>query len=164
MKPYVRWLWGALLVALPAASSAELLCRAGPVTVEGRVVRVEFRAKEHVKAIPGMSGTLGQDRVRPAHYEVVLDEYSGVTGSVAAQMAYDMKGDRRVPGIPWDDLQQGEKPPQIVVLLNKKWRMKALKRLAPGARIKVVEYRVTGDEGGCWASYDKAEILPAATP
>ncbi len=163
MKHRGYWCCGMLLLASPIASQADLLCRAGLLTVEGKVVRIEEHAREEVKGIPRMSGTLDEDRVRPAHYELTLEAYSGITTLVAAQMAYDVEGNRCVPEISWDDLNQGVQPPQIVVLLTKKWRQRALKKLKPGTQIRVVNYRVTGDEGGCWASYEKVVILSSDT-
>lgn len=67
--------WAAPLPPLPA------------VDVCGVIVAREWVAEQHLKAKPGASGSLGRERVVPAHLRVILDDVTGVSHGLAQRLS-----------------------------------------------------------------------------
>ena len=58
--------FASMLIAAPTPA-------VGPLDVEGKVLRAEWSPKKLVQGIPGMSGTMGIDRIIPAHFRVTTE-------------------------------------------------------------------------------------------
>ena len=119
----------------------------GPSDIAGTVIDVRWVPQKDVKAMPGMSGSLGHDRVVPSHFLVTLGRYDGVSTDTAHQMTgyLDGRSDKR------DDST-------ILLKLNHDHR----DYLKKGMNIEVRGYRVTGDEGGTWTTYKAIRIVEGA--
>jgi len=129
-----------ILVAVP-------LPPLGKVDVVGTVVDAEWVPKASLKGKKGMSGSLGRDRVVPAHFVVILHSYSGPT----ARQAWMMNG---FVGVKTDANADRNRPPQtLTVWVNSDDR----DFLKAGMKIRLVNYTVAGDEGGTWTSCDRVE-------
>ncbi len=115
----------------------------------GTIAEVKWAPEVSVKGRKGFSGSLGRDRVFPAHFEVTLRKYSGPT----AKEAWRLNGFMSVEAdAAWD---RDKLPPILEVWVNSEKR----ELLKPGMRLRLHGYRVTGDEGGTWTSVDRWEIL-----
>ena len=118
----------------------------GKVQVQGTVTQVKWVPKVKHKAVPGMSGSAGRDRVMPAHLVVTLKDYSGPTAAQARVMNNFVGAD--------------SKQPTLTIWITNADR----ESLKPGMEIRVKGYTVTGDEGGTWTSHQSLEILSRAAP
>lgn len=121
----------------------------GPVEISGTVSEIKWVPEKKIKGIPRMSGSLGHDRIVPAHFLITLTNYKGVDSKTAITMTRYLD---------WSALQgeeKKEKPPFILLKINHSDK-EYLKR---GMKIKVIGYTVRGDEGGTWTSYKNIEIL-----
>lgn len=158
MKSLFRiWLNGLIFVSLSAVTFAAPLPPMKPVTVEGTIVEARWSPSMPHKGQPGFSGSLGNDRVEPAHFHIKLRDYRGVEAAEACRLNF-LLGDTTAP--------QGA--PEFLLLKLNHDDAEALKK---GMRLRVVDYRVAGDEGGTWTRYTKLEIDqkpvvadPLATP
>ena len=137
-------LFAVLVSAITAPLSHAVPMRPMPtVTVTGTVTEAKWFPEETKKAMHGASGSLGQDRKFPAHFEVQLKD-------VDVQIV-------RSTGHKGGDGSSGKQA-------NYRLRINSNDKdlLKPGMKIKVANYHVGGDEGGIWSKHDKVEIL--ATP
>ena len=120
---------------IQSASASPMLPMA-TMTIEGRIQEISWHPEKHVKGIPGMSGSAGVDRTVPAHYKVSL-----IDTKVTSQ------GNDYVPftsGSP------------INIKLN---HLKDNKFLMKYMQVRIIDFRMGGDEGGIWTSFKKIEIL-----
>jgi hypothetical protein len=117
----------------------------GPVDITGTVVQAQWIPEQKIKGIPGMSGTLGIDRVKRAHFVVALEQYEGVDAKTARQMTGYL--DASAPREP-DSTQA---PQRILMQLDHEDK----EFLKKGMRITVKGYKIAGDEGGTWTSYEE---------
>jgi hypothetical protein len=110
---------------------------------------VRWIPERPIKGLPGLSGSLGRDRVEAAHYLVTLIRYEGVPPETARIMTYylDESALRNAPA--------GGHPPFLLLKIESK----NPDALQPGQRIRVRGYRVAGDEGGTWTSYTDIILL-----
>jgi hypothetical protein len=100
------------------------------------------------KAIPGLSGTLGIDRTFPARYGLEITDYQGLTAADVWNLVDAFGGVRPA--------EAGDKLPERLVISITHKDPQAIK---PGMRIRIVGYRVMGDEGGTWTEHKQLEIL-----
>lgn len=143
---------GALLAA-PLLAASPLLTAPLPqvdgVAIVGTVVESSWVPARKLKATPGFSGSLGRDRVLPAHLVVTLSNFEGPKAKRARML-------NAFVGASAENPPDGSAPPKrIVIWINSEKRI----TLAAGTRIRVRGYRVTGDEGGTWAVNEGWEIL-----
>jgi hypothetical protein len=120
----------------------------GPVDVSGTIRELKWVPEEKVKGVPGMSGSLGHDRTRFAHFLVTLTDYDGVNAETARRMTEYLdstayKGER-----------QKDRPSFVLLQINHNDK----NYLRKGMKIRVIGYEVRGDEGGTWTYYDRVEI------
>ena len=120
----------------------------GPVDVSGTISEIKWVPEEKVRGIPGMSGSLGHDRTRFAHFLVTLTDYDGVNAETARRMTGYLDRTSFKGG------DQGDKPSFILLKINHNDK----NYLKKGMRMRVIGYKVRGDEGGTWTYYDKLEI------
>jgi hypothetical protein len=126
----------------------------GPLDIVGTVVEAKWSPKETKKAIPGMSGSAGVDRVVPAHFLIQLKDYE----SKDAETARTINGYMRPGG---NQAPEGQgKPPILWIQVNSDQN----DLLKKGMKIKLINYSVSGDEGGIWTKHEKLEILQSQTP
>ena len=110
------------------------------VTVTGTITEANWTPEETKQAIPGMSGSAGRDRKIPARFQVRLrDADVQITRST---------GDKHFDG-------QSGKVAEYRLIINSDNK----DLLKPGMKVKVVNYHVSGDEGGMWSNHDRVEIL-----
>ncbi|KKD36031.1 MAG: hypothetical protein WAN66_27955 [Limnoraphis robusta] len=108
----------------------------GPLTLEGYIQQITWIPDQFISGIPGMSGTLGHDRVIPAHYCVCLSNIKII----------DNSGD---PGSFQDGLRDEIDLPHP----------KNDQFLQLGMYIRVVDLTILGDEGGSSTYFEQIEIL-----
>jgi len=108
-----------------------------PITIEGTVGEISWCPMETAKSNPGSWGSARHDRTFPAHYNVKLSDIVVPKKSHPLDPHYK-NGDT------------------IDIELNHEEDDGYLKR---GMRIKVVDYRIGGDEGGTWTFFKSLEIL-----
>ncbi|MHB8901465.1 MAG: hypothetical protein ACYC6Y_22165 [Thermoguttaceae bacterium] len=120
-----------------------------PVTIEGSVAEADWHPSRYLEGKPGFSGSLGKDRTEPAHFVVKLDDYRGVNTATAWRLV------RTLGVVPAKGASEKQPPKYLVVRLDHK-DSKALKK---GIRIRIVGYRISGDEGGTWTHYEELWIL-----
>jgi hypothetical protein len=121
------------------------------VDITGTVVEARWMPEQKIKGIPGMSGTLGVDRVKRAHFLVTLEQVEGVDAKTARKMTGYL--DSSV--VREEEAVQG--PLRILLQLNHEDK----EFLKKGMRITVRGYKIAGDEGGTWTYYTEIKILRA---
>lgn len=121
----------------------------GPVTVSGTIQTAIWMPEKTIKGIPGMSGSLGHDRVIPAHFMITLNPYQGVDAKTAATMI------RYVDWPAAESLRADQPPPFVKIRINSDNK----NEFQPGSTIEVTEYTVNGDEGGTWTHYSSINII-----
>ena len=109
-----------------------------PVTVEGEVLEVVWTPQTLLKGEPGMSGTLGGDRIQPSRYTVVLRP---------TRVMVHGEGD-------WLPFREGQD--RVTLYLE---HGKDDGKLAVGQSIRVIRYVLRGDEGGVWTRYEGLDVL-----
>ena len=142
----------ALLPGLPLLATP--VPTIGPVDVTGTVVEVQWYPEAQVKGVPGMSGTLGIDRIVRPHFLVALAPYAGVTPAQAQRMTGYLR-----PGPP-PEAGTNAAPPQLLLQLDHANR----EYLQRGMEIAVSSYEISGDEGGTWTRWKYIRILAASPP
>jgi len=120
----------------------------GPVDVAGRVSEITWVPEQKIKGRPGMSGSLGHDRINPAHFLVTLIDYEGVPSETAAMMT------RYLNQAALKGKDPKDRPSFILLKINHNDK----NYLKMGLKMRVVGYTVRGDEGGTWTSYKAVEI------
>ena len=110
----------------------------GPMTIEGNVEEVTWSSETEIEGIYGMSGTAGVDRTFPAHYKVTLTDTITDISEESWQKEEFKTGNTL----------------EIVI-----YHKKDDNYLKQGMRIKVIDYRINGDEGGYWYSFARIEII-----
>lgn len=131
-----------------------ILCAAplpplGKITITGTIAKASWVPAGSLKGRKGLSGSLGRDRVIPAHFVVTLYDYSGPT----VRQSWMMNGFMSFSTAGTED--RSKLPPALVVWVNSE----ESKFLHVGMQIRLVNYNVTGDEGGTWTSCDRIEVL-----
>ena len=140
------------LMAVSATVVAAPLPPFEPVDITGTIDKAEWVPERTAKAVPGMSGSAGIDRVFPAHFLVILGNYAGVDTRTARRMNF-LLGYTLTPD---GNIEEG--PESILLRLPHHSKL-----FLDGVRkITVRGYRIRGDEGGTWTSYDRIEILERA--
>ena len=138
-----------VVVLLVSNATAAPIPTLGPVDITGTIVRADWVPEAKIKGIPGMSGTLGIDRVIRARFMVMLERIEGV----------DAKTARRMTSYLDPSVMQEPEPPQgqerILLQLNHADK----DFLKKGMRITVKGYKIAGDEGGTWTDYEEIKIL-----
>jgi hypothetical protein len=149
-----KWLpllvfWTCLPGLLVPSASAAPIRPVGPLDVRGTISELRWVPERPVKGTPGLSGSLGRDRVEAAHFLVKLIHYEGVPPETARIMTYylDESALRNSPA--------GGQPSFILLKIESK----DPDALQPGQRIRVRGYKVAGDEGGTWTSYSDIILL-----
>jgi hypothetical protein len=137
------------LMVIVMNSSASPIKPVGPVDVAGRVTEITWVPEQKIKSRPGMSGSLGHDRINPAHFLVTLIDYEGVTSETAVMMTRYIN---------WTALK-GHEPPNRPSFILLKINHNNKNYLKKGWKIRVVGYTVRGDEGGTWTAYKAVEIF-----
>lgn len=120
-----------------------------PVTVEGVIRRLQWSPETKIAGRPGFSGSLGRDRVVPAHFRITLVEYRGVE----SDEAWRINGIMSDPGV--SEADRNQPPAHVILQLNDD----DPHALMPGMRIRVKGYVVSGDEGGTWTRFQSLEVL-----
>lgn len=138
-----------VLCLLGSRAGAAPLPDLGAANVSGTVIEAKWSPQELVKAKPGMSGSLGRDRVFPAHFLVRLKDYEGVDAVKARAMNAFLGQAEEQPK------QQPPRKPAVLLLQLDSENQKLLR---PGMKIKVRAYAIRGDEGGTWTKYEKLEV------
>jgi hypothetical protein len=137
------WCIAPLLLAAPTPI-------AGPVDIEGTIAEVQWLPEKEVKATPQMTGSAGVDRKIPARFMVSLINYTGLDADTVEKMKIFYQ---------WSIPKHTDRPgmPELIVL-----RLTHTDRtfLKSGMKIRVKGYRIAGDEGGDYPSYNKLQILP----
>jgi len=128
-----------LFVLLSIFSYAAPLPQMKPISIEGTIKTISWLPEKKVMAQPGFSGTLGKDRVFPAHYIINLTDTLVESDSNSTS--------------PYNKYKSGE---DISIIIN---HMQDDGYLKEGMRIKIYDYKVSGDEGGTWYSFGKIEFL-----
>ena len=105
----------------------------GPVDLEGVIQQATWHPSRFIWGVPGMSGSLGQNRTIPAHYKLQFQELE-----VSDWAEFSRLG-RVMVHHPQDD-----------------------GFLAAGIRIRIYGLTMSGDEGGDYICYDRAEILDSS--
>ena len=134
--------FASMLIAAPTPA-------VGPLDVEGKVLRVDWSPKKSAQGIPGMSGTMGIDRIIPAHFRVYLTDYSGVDADVIGRM-------KAIYRWPISDNLNTDGTPEFIVLQLSHEDKTFIRK---GMKIRVRGYLLKGDEGGDWTSYQEIQIL-----
>ena len=146
----------ALLVA-PLFAMGSLLAAPLPpmnaVNITGTVIKATWVPAKKLKAMPGLSGSLGRDRVLPAHLVVTISEFKGPTGRQTRKLNAFVGEPAENPS------DESAIPNRMVIWINSEKKL----TLAAGTRIHVRGYRVTGDEGGTWAVNEGWEVLTEGT-
>lgn len=139
-----------LLVAhAPPAAIAAPLPPLGKIDVTGTIAEARWVPEATLRGRKGFSGSLGRDRVTPAHFVVTLRDYAGPT----VKQAWMMNG--FMGAVAGETEDRGKLPPTLVVWVNSGDR----ELLKVGMRIRLVDYTVSGDEGGTWTSCERVKIL-----
>ncbi|MEB3277793.1 MAG: hypothetical protein VKK42_02580 [Lyngbya sp.] len=109
----------------------------GPLTLEGYIQQITWIPDQFISGIPFMSGTLGCDRVIPAHYSVCLSNIKILDNSDEFPSPFQdgLRADLDLPH-PKND-----------------------RFLQLGMYIRVVDLTIVGDEGGSSTYFEKIEIL-----
>jgi hypothetical protein len=122
---------------------------AGPVDIEGTIAEVQWLPEKEVKGTPRVSGSAGTDRVIPARFMVSLTNYTGLDADTVEKMKTFYQ---------WSIPKHSDRPgmPELIVLRLAHPDKNFLKA---GMRIRVKGYKIAGDEGGDYPSYEKLQIL-----
>ncbi len=135
-----------LIVSLIQAAPTPI---AGPVDIEGTILETKWLPEKQVKGNPKMAGSAGMDRTIPAHFMVSLKDFKGLDADTVEKMKtfyqWSIPASPNSPGMP-----------EIVVLRIANPDKTFLKA---GMRIKVIGYRIAGDEGGDYPSFKELKIL-----
>jgi peptidyl-prolyl isomerase F (cyclophilin D) len=126
-----------------ARSHAAPMRPTAPMTIEGTIHKIDWIAQTQVKGQPGLSGTAGVDRTIPAHYLVTLTD-------VVVSVAESAQG--------WQPFKTGD---DIRIALDHPKNDGALKQ---GMRIRIVDFQMTGDEGGIRTSFKEIALVQPAEP
>ena len=140
----------ALCIFLVASSGLAAPIRPfGPVDVNGIIGDLHWYPKKKEKAIRGMSGSAGVDRVMPAHFFITLRVVEGVDpqNAVAMTRYFDSEAFK------YED--KNSMPTFVVMKINHNDK----NFLKKGMKIKVFGYTIRGDEGGTWTYYSKIDIV-----
>jgi hypothetical protein len=152
MKNRLALLMFAMVSTCGESTYAAPLPRLASLTIEGTIVQALWSPVETKPGQPGFSGSLGTDRVFPAHFDLELFDYQGVDAVTAARMSDWINHPTPSP--------ENEKPPKTVWVRVNEENARALRQ---GMRIRVAAYQVTGDEGGTWTHHEKVVVLDALT-
>ena len=149
-RQFRLFMLGIVIIGGATATFAAPLPPMDPVTIEGTISQVQWTPDTKVKGRPGFSGSLGVDRIVPAHFRVKLVDFSGLEKALAWRINGIMSDPSSNP-----NADRGQSPPHLILQLNDK-DPQALKL---GMRIRVRDYDVRGDEGGTWTRFTKLEVL-----
>ena len=119
----------AIAAPLPPLPAADLC---------GTVLSREWVPEEHRAARPGASGSLGRERILPAHLRVILGRVTGIPGDLAKRLSF-------MAGASANEVPDGG----MLLLLQ----VEGPDRFADAATLCVTGYQVRGDEGITLTSY-----------
>ena len=139
---------GLFIYLICSSASAAPLPPFEPVNITGTIMMKEWFPETRVKGIPGMSGSAGRDRTFPSHFKVILENYEGIDTATARRINFLL-------GFSNGCSEPSEKPKHLLLKLPHQDKF----FLDQAVRIRVRGYKITGDEGGTWTSYEKIEIL-----
>jgi hypothetical protein len=140
MKHLRKQLSAFFLAIFTLSMSGAQMAPMATMTIEGKVKEIVWHKDRELKGLPGLSGSAGQDRTVPAHYQVKLEETT-----------VEANGEGFVPF-------EAGKP--IEVKLD---HAKDDGHLKKGMKIRISGFRMNGDEGGVRMTYEKIEILSGAS-
>jgi hypothetical protein len=138
MKGLIPKLLVYILIFVSFMKFSAPLPQTGPFDIKGCIKEISWHPVKFIKKIPGASGTLGKDRKVPAHYRITLtDTTVDNRGGMNSHPAY--------------------KSGKIIRLTinHEKDDGFLRKRMI----IKILDYRVRGDEAGNWYSFRKIQII-----
>lgn len=144
-------LWMAAVLCLASSLFSAPLPPVGQADTQGVIESAQWVPQKRQKAIRGMSGSAGLDRTFPAHFVVVLKNWSGPTTRQAAMMN-SFVGTAAAGG------KSGARQERLTVWIN----TPDSSLLKSGMTIRVPGYTVSGDEGGTWAHHEPVQVLKAA--
>jgi hypothetical protein len=104
----------------------------------GTIISREWVPEEHRTARPGASGSLGQERILPAHLRLILGRVMGIPGDLAKRLSF-------LAGASANEVPEGG----MLLLLP----AEGPDRFAEAATLCVKGYQVRGDEGITLTSY-----------
>jgi hypothetical protein len=142
-------IFGLLLIIVAVDCLAAPLPPFAPVKVAGRIKELSWVAEKQSPAMPGMSGSAGQNRTFPAHFTLKLVDFNGVSAVTAQQMT------RYIDWHALKELPENAMPPFILLRIDHADK----NLLKKGMTVRVDGYTVQGDEGGTWTSYSRLEVL-----
>lgn len=135
-----------LVCSIAARLGAAPLPPQAPVDVMGTIGEAKWFPEKRVPAASTRaSGSLGHDRVFPAHFLVTLEDYDGISSATAQRLS------ARV-----DTQSTSTKTGDTLLLMLNSPDKELLK---PGMRVRVRDYTVSGDEGGTWAKHGPIDIM-----
>jgi hypothetical protein len=131
-----------------AKASAVPMIPMGPVDVSGTVVGLKWIPAQRIRGIPGMSGSVGVNRIIPAHFLAALRPYAGPDAELARLLNHMVGAANLNP-------PNREQAPATLVVWVRDVRPGQLK---VGMRILLPAYTISGDEGGIMAAHDAPVI------
>lgn len=118
--------------------------------LEGTIADIKWYPAKFIKGIPGMSGSVGKDRIVPSHYIIKLIDYKGISHDDARRISRYIN---------WNYPKNQDKSETTFILL--KINCNDPNYLQRGLKIRVIGYKIRGDEGGTNTQYEKIEIINA---
>ena len=118
-----------------AAFSAPMMPIA-TMTITGTIESISWYPAQFVPGEPGMSGSAGGDRVIPSHYVVLL-----------VDTTVEARGEGHVPYHSGDAIRIKLNHPADDGYLQS------------GMKVRIVDFRMGGDEGGIHTSFEAIDIL-----
>jgi hypothetical protein len=131
-----------MLFSLPGFVVASPTMPVPEVDITGTVASLTWEPDRIEKGIPGMSGTLGGDRLFKAAYQVILKDCKVVLSDPTEKKHFPY-------------YETGKKE-QMRLRLEHQNDDGFLKK---GMKIKVENFHSAGDEGGIWTTYKEVKIL-----
>ncbi len=124
------------MVLLIQLSFASPMAPMATMNIEGRIQKISWHADKFMKSLPGMSGNAGEDRTISAHYKVTLIE----TKVTSTKNGY----------VPFTSEET------IDIEINHEKDDKFLKL---NMNVRIIGFRLRGDEGGVNTSFERIEVL-----
>ena len=106
---------------------------------------VRSKVKKSVKGMPGMTGSLDENRIFPAHYKIILSDF---------KLSNDFK--KNFFRYQWDFPKEATEKNELLIKLNHEKDDGFLKEKL---KIQIINYLEYGDEGGIWTKFDDIQII-----
>jgi hypothetical protein len=130
-------LMAAVAVVLSSTAEAAPLPPFPPVNICGVIFEQSWIPTKFVQGRPGFSGSLGHDRTLPAHFRIILENYTGIDATLA----------KRING--FLSVTELSEMKRVLLLLPTD-----NPELLRGVRHLCIEgFVIRGDEGGTWTTY-----------